>query len=585
MQRWVTFAFHDSVEAALAQWYYASTPAQEASGDLACVDFATAVRLELVEEDASACVVDLRELDPYRHALTIFYRVDMHLRCVDVLGALRYDALMACRGRVTGPLLLAQGRSRMALAPEVVAMECDDSAEPLQLPFAIEQCQIEACGVDPLEMDVEPLLCWYTLMEVEAGAVVEVPHWMVASQMTALVGACIEHEHGVRFHSTQEARVIRNRYELMRREAEQRALESVMVQSSHTQRALIRMLAHNHLAPWLREKSVRPTARDLQMFHACYREPAFVPTVFIRVPMQHVPLARMRSLPMYEGGVVHLPCYWDAIRDWLWQRRAAEAQRFHAEWDHARWSEFRAEYPAYAERVAFFARAIVKWMHAHIPRVDLTLEKKERRVLLPTMTSGSTRAGKKIIAAETQAVAVDMEDLWKALPPCVAELRETRFPKNITRLQLTPILYEAGVALPTALGFYDYLNNRWPRDAQTLSARYNVADAWAAIPGKEPTYCNGIIRATVRGTSDSLHCPFVESHGRGEVPGKELNRRCYEACSPSNSYFQGRPAVLIRERLAILKEQAILAPVVPVEEDENAMFTETSSSSDREEAW
>lgn len=584
MQRWVTFQFHESVEAAIEQWYYASTPAQEMRGDMACADFASEVRLQLVEEDAVACTVDVRELDPYHHALTIFYRVDMLLRCVDVLGALRYDVLMARHGKVTSALLVEHGQSRAALVPEAVPMVAEsEDAPPLQLPFAVEQQQLEAEEVDVLEMDLEPLLCWYTLMESGEGTVMEIPHWAVASQMMALVGACIEHEHGVRYHSQLEARVLRQRYELMRREAEERALESVLVHSSHTQRALIRLLAHNNLTPWLRENSVRPTARDLQMFHACYREPAFIPTVFIRVPVQHVPPARARALPMYHGGYVNLPCYWDALRDWLWQRRMAEAQRFHAEWDHTRWSEFRRDYPEHAARVAAATHDMVKWMYAHVSRVNLSLDKKERSVR--PIYSSSRSGEQKTVQVQSETVTVDLEDLWKALPPCVAELRDTRFPKHITRLQLNPILYEAGVSQQTAHSFYDHLNARFPRGGQQLLERYPFPGEWQRVVGKGVTYCNAIIRATFDGRSDSLRCPFVASHGNGEVPGKVLNRRCYEACSPSNSFFGGRPALLLSGRLAHLKSAREIRPEAAAEEEQEAMFTETSSSSDGEEKW
>lgn len=522
MRAWVTLE-----GTTLREWFYASTPAEERAGDVACVDFDANVRCERVT--GRVHVIDTSGLDPVRHCLVLFYWEEQERICV--AGLLPWRRVLALRGYVCAEdLMRADARSRACVPPPPLAAEWE-----AQTPVPLLALPAAAGPLDGAAQEMlRARLAWYLGAEEPPRVEGEKAQHVLSS----LVGAALEHHGGVRNSVLADARILRLRYEEKRLHCEKKRLYEA-VGGLHTQGALVQCLAANGMRRVLDDCACDPTALDLQWFLSA--QVRYVPTVFLRVPATQVP----HPLPLYRGGYVHLPMYAEYVADWLWQLRMADAQRMYAELDGAAWGRIERDLP-----------------HVHAFLVDCS---KRVACLLMKHPKDAAKSRAAVVERESGTASVDVEDLWAALPPCVASLRYSHFPRHLERLQLTPILHEAGVSAATAEALYADLNGRYPRDGQELKRRYNVAYEWTRAAGRE-TYC-----ATLMKGGEGLACPYVQSHGGGIEYGDELRSRCYHACAGRR--FGGKPALRLAAELA-------KGPRPPVEE---ARLSSSSSSSDETE--
>lgn len=151
----------------------------------------------------------------------------------------------------------------------------------------------------------------------------------------------------------------------------------------------------------------------------------------------------------------------------------------------------------------------------------------------------------------------DIEDIWKIVPPCVAWLRTRAFPKHRARMDLTPILKEAGLTVEDAERFYEAMNSAYPRETGVpLRGRYALKYDWERT--RSSVFCGALIQnALVRGTTapgEHLVCPFAAAAATAientHENRKLINAQCYRACSEATS-LRGlplrKPADVIRQ--------------------------------------
>jgi hypothetical protein len=175
-----------------------------------------------------------------------------------------------------------------------------------------------------------------------------------------------------------------------------------------------------------------------------------------------------------------------------------------------------------------------------------------------------------LVIPETQIDIDDMEDMWRAMPPCIAALRNSHFPKNLERLQLTRIFVEAGISQKTATEFYETHHAKYP-NGQDFKSRYDIAGAWRyeVEAKKEPIRCWYLIKAVKTNAKESLYCPFARQSSLPD--GDELRSSCYKACAGKR--FGGRPAYRIKPQTFESK---------PTEAPEMEYFTPSVSSEEEE---
>jgi len=388
--------------------------------------------------------------------------------------------------------------------------------------------------------------------------------------LSTWLGAAIEYGISIPNTPLADARILRNRYETMRARAEYAGFMHRM-SGLCTQQRLLDWLVYNDLHPMLKGPNMiaGATPANCRAFVDAYPD-AEVPQVYLVVPMQEVPDTLLRYLPKYRGGTVHLPCYWKPVSEWLWQRRVSEMQRFYADVTRASWEDYCDEFPLEAKHLKGTAHTLIAFM-IRKPNVGtpggggsgtIVVHNAHKRAKMDAPTSPVVDIG-------------DMEDLWSVLPPCVQSLRNSHFPRNMERLDLTPILREGGLALDAAERLYATLNDCFP-NGEDLRRRYNIGYEWQRAQHRTSVMCGGIIQNTLNANTDSLQCPFaaraLEETGVANTRDNRpaLNRRCNELCN-SGRLFGGKPARLLQSN--ILAGKARPEPAVEVDDD-------TSSSDD-----
>jgi hypothetical protein len=331
----------------------------------------------------------------------------------------------------------------------------------------------------------------------------------------------------------------------MRLDAEKQMLNTLMPRFV-TQLSLTRFLVFNGMKTWLQNNVCEPTVQDLQWFLDAYPNYAYIPTIFIQVPVGQFPA---RRLPLYKDGLVHIPCVWEDVSVWLWQIRQIETQRAYTEWDLTRWEAVEEEIVDFIEP---YAESVVFWL---MQNTKLKRRRKNKESL---------------VIPENQIDIDDMEDMWRAMPPCIAALRNSHFPKNLERLQLTRIFVEAGISQKTATEFYETHHAKYP-NGQDFKSRYDIAGAWRyeVEAKKEPIRCWYLIKAVKTNAKESLYCPFARQSSLPD--GDELRSSCYKACAGKR--FGGRPAYRIKPQTFESK---------PTEAPEMEYFTPSVSSEEEE---
>lgn len=527
MEKWASFPCTDDDTNIIKEWYYAPcTPEQENRGDIPMVDFDRHVRIELIPQMRSfSHTMCVRDLNPIRDALILFY--GKSVSTLYILGAMPFEQVYALRGYITA-LQLRNAHSRACAYQDPIPKPYTPTTQ-LEMPIFID--------ADWADVNMENLWkpCMDTTIQWYFGRG-EAPktHLRACSAMSQLCSVAIEFCDSQPVDSPiADARKLRNDFDTLRRIAEEKAFRVFMEQFT-TQESLLSMLTYNGLKPWLREHICDPTPLDLQHFIRRNTDPGYIPTVFIEIASWEYPEA---SLPLYKDGLIHLPCHWKYVSPWLWQLRMIQAQTFYTTWNRVKWNDLCRENALFADILRAYAKEAMIWLIQHPLGVEKTQKKRYRR--------------KDGAIAPSSIICTDMEDMWSMLPPCIASLKTSHFPRHVERLQLNPILKEGGISEESAAQWYQELHNRYP-NGQDFQNRYPFSKEWDRIPnGVESMYCKTLIDATVEEKPERLHCPFVSTAPKGTPVGETLRHHCYIACAGRR--FGGRPA--LRMRMEMVQEE------------------------------
>ena len=394
-----------------------------------------------------------------------------------------------------------------------------------------------------------------------------------ASILSGLLGHWLEHLHppvyrgrpyeGEAIWAHYHGKRFRSQYERAREDMECNRLLAERLSHFTSERLLMTLFKFNSMMDWVQANCIQGgTAQDYRLYMQMYPEARYAPRYFLEIPCWDVPNSDL--MPVYDEGMLHVPCYWRAVLPWLQQRWRSFRDRSYAQWKHA----IDAQRIPQAIRVMFDAQAQELYRHYLEEHSSPTHKQQQQQQQRTSATAGAT--GPRVDVP-------DIEDIWDLLPPCTYALRQSgKFPKNWERLQLSGMLWFGGVAAPTISNFFTHLNDCDPNN-ESMVLRFNVADhlqrADADI-GKYKTWCLQIIGDTVDGNTNGMHCPFVEDVQRQSPQlvadfkmkpktqrgGHALVRTCNDLCNNGRS-FGGSPAHLVQKALVRKKKgEEFVAP-------------------------
>lgn len=174
---------------------------------------------------------------------------------------------------------------------------------------------------------------------------------------------------------------------------------------------------YNWLKPEVRQYIIKPTLLDLRTFP---NEP-MEPTLWFNVKMRDLPTHVSDQLPLYKGGMMHLPRKY--LHHWIWRKMLTCDYR----------QKDLPEQMAYLQRAAeyFFAKK----------KINPVVEK-----LQPELT--------------------DIEDLF---PPCIQKIvKSDKFPKDVPRNALVRTLAQVNYPLEKIGRLLDEKNERDPHERRAL---------------------------------------------------------------------------------------------------------------------
>jgi len=499
------------IEATIEKWYFSSTHAENAQGDIAHQPFEYVTLCPVDSLDPETVQVDTSQLYPQKDCLLLFFALRPEEFEIYVLGAATYPMAMRYPGGVIPRLDLLRSRSFFPPYPDTTMEEEAapsasmfawpvDFGEPVEMGYYRNIDVPRHVLLDYVEWllrceKLHPRLPWKEWPRYEFE---DPQHERPAVLFAQMVGAEIElggfHIPG----TTQDMRGVRERYDLARLKAQEKQYWARMAAFT-TEADIIRLFKFNFLHLWLQQEGnlVDENPRDQQCFYERYPKAPECPTLFFRVPMEEVPLALSRQLPLYKGGVHHLS-YMD-ISCWIWNKYIIQNQQRAFE---------RRLPPVYAQLKMFIKnlrRIIVVYMTALVSRPRFGAASAADR----NYNNNNSQTHVDLCGGvDVQ----DMESLWNMMPPCLAALRDNnRFPKNMERLRGTHILMAAGLSINTITEVWlRPLNEKYPHSpsALPLEARF---DAVRALQKGLVSihYCGNVISDTIFRKSDTLQCPFV----------------------------------------------------------------------------
>jgi hypothetical protein len=352
-----------------------------------------------------------------------------------------------------------------------------------------------------------------------------------------------------------DPRILRMRFDTMRWDAEYHWFKSKMSRLT-TEQSLINFFKFNHIrgdALCL----VAGTPLDHQMCFAARGDTApYPPDIFLNVPVEELPEESLKGLPIYQGGFVHLPFYWDIVTEWLWNKYMIENQRHYT-----RCKSYKVEVPLLGEWIAAEQRIMLKYLAANPVRPQPPGNAKIAR----PGTTKTFRPKLTLLDKPSAAHFDDIEDLWTVMPPCLLQLKTNqRFPKNAERLRFVGILFAAGISVDSIRNLLDDMNNQYPKEEghQELHKRFPLDYILTQNYGVH--VCGNMVGAAMKGVTDVLKCPFV---GKDVDPAllsqEEVTRNCKNQCVAGERIRFRGPAELIENELAKRGQLKQKDPAVP----------------------
>jgi hypothetical protein len=577
---WAVLQYDDegAIQSLLDVWFFTSSPAEVARGDMACMGDAAyreCVRWVRVPDNDAEIALDVHELHPTRDFFMVFYRLCEAFREIHVLGALPYVVVRnVLRGLVhVDADLTARARSRAISAPlyvervdESSVLALDEAAWLFHFPHHVLD------AVQSTQLRVE-WMCHYatpdsftvyrTFLAASSHAATIRPPYLgqyastlerasreaACSLLCALLGEYLEFYLVGKFAQGREAEARRQRvrYDEKRMDTERMLLEWRMrTYCSGSQYTLLRLIRFNHmLMDQTHFTAVPGTARDAQAFWEMYPTAAYEPAIFFNVDVDHVDAAMVAYMPKYPtgGGVkVHLPCYWEPVCSWLWNVHVAASQR--------RFMLYRkADHDA-----AIVSNALLQdWLHYQYCNMTKTklrpngsvvtvisytasgrpvtygpssntvnLKKKPRGVTRKAPHDGGTRMA-------------DIEDTGSVLAPCLVEsmIRVHGRPKNNVRLRSTQAMYGGDMHIASIEALFDDYFKRYP-DEKQKGGGFSVRAAIEAV--HDGTYCGNLVTNVMDQVPATLHCPYVKDVAiTPNMDRKEITKACRGMCGVRGS--------------------------------------------------
>jgi len=506
-----------SVRYLLQGWFDKSTPEQQARGDVACAAFKYVCILPLDPDLGTE--LDMKTFDPFKSVWFLFYYVDC--LSVRVLGGIDFWALLELRGHVSVADLVQNRGFFLPWDDEEEEEEEEEGERWFYLPcvFPEQKAAHKNVGIcmDVIEARVRWIVSCENADETSwthgNNRVEDYGAMLVAPLVSAVFDGW-----GPSYVKT------RQRYDRALLFAEHSLFMGRMTRWFRTEGAILGLMCRNGLRKRLEAGMlVDPTPADNQAF--ALRHPRVPPpTWYCKVPLEEVPYEIAMKLPLRVGGGVSIS--YKEFPAWIWAKFLV--MRTHAR---TRMMIDVEDSGAIPGDLGAHLADMAKVVHGHFADNPIRRGTKRARTSEQRERLGDIDP--------SEGFSPDIEDLWKAMPPCLAALRSNaRFPKHLERLRLTQTFQEAGMSLDVTGDFFEALNNAFPHPAVTYrdsKARFNHEEAWKSNIG--PVYCGNLVRNAVNNKrGDVLKCPFVDKipKASGLKPGDDYKptlQACKQACA------------------------------------------------------
>lgn len=503
------------VNVTLRQWYEADNPK-----DL--FDVPVAPFEEVLFWDAGEASIPLRELSPYETRLIVLYRMSDDAAFIDIFGTVTFqEAYYKYGGKIPSSALLwkrtislpppeddAPRRPQLFLWPNIFGSmqdipNCDyeDFCAHMMKLIRIDQEEEEDVPAEP----AEPVPC--------------------ATWLISLVGNLLEQE---------KKWDLRNAFEHMRLAGEKKLFFANIAPFTQNEELMIELFKHNEQQEWLLEREDgiltsqdEESRRDHVWFFENFpnhKRPSF----YWKIPMWQMPQELALSMPLYEGGVLHVP--YTCIHLWLWHTFESYAQ-VGAGRASSRPNPFQMRWIVNAKEN--FERY---WKHYKV----------KKRVAAP-----GPRPQANLPLRQFSKVNLKFDQLMKLFPACISRIFFDlhRFPWHSIRTYLTHILVAAGWTKELIEWFFEQWNDACPKNPpETLPQRFSVKSAieFANKVGIENVHnCGNIISATIKGVEGTITCPYAHSSSGDK-------RACKEKCCGKGN-VRG-PHQILHDRLVDIED-------------------------------
>jgi hypothetical protein len=528
----------ESVLPALRQWYYSPTVADEMRGDIPLESFDNHVRCVFVplEEDEHD-VFQMEKwttLCPTRDALLLFFSKRQVLSQLYVLGALTCMKVCQLHGNIPFSVLRAS-RSRLFSLENTVTLPSTTSVGTLFYfglstvesdgTYAMTMCARENTrgdiSFDTLAIMLKHRVEWY--MGIHSCVVDMEPN---LDYMTR-VAACIVGD----VHTYYGREEVRHPYDTLRMRSE-RQLFWQRMQTHQTVASIVQLMKFNGLHSFIRQRLVNdPSAIDVSAFRTLYPHAA-APALFFYVPLINLPAHLTTTLPIYRGGRIRLPCYWECVAEWIWTMTVTEWHHRHTTFNHTRIHNALKQGEPILSLIHDVARMVIKSPKNNMSHVMRT------RAIAPNVEF------------------TDIEDLASSLPGCMQF--QSEFPRHAQRKKLVATMVQAGVAEADMQSYFELLNARFPKDKNqpnsSLEARPFFLSPMVKSYGGIDVWCKQIITDTLRNERDSLHCPHVVASTTTTTTNIDtIKVACNHACM--GRMFGGKPANALKMTLTVKQHQ------------------------------
>jgi hypothetical protein len=567
MKPWVTICptAETTDHLTLIKGWYNDSPTDTNSislGECGNLVFDTNVNIIQIPYGVASHQIDVSNMLPYECAFNIVYWYHPHYEVLEVFGTVSYDTLVIHRAGLITPDILQPTKYGNAPYPMTTDMEVEDLQHHFYLPWMPSLQKLQDASVN--YGDFERRIQW--LIRYDQTGVLEVDDLDFDLDDRVVGFLCvllIEYMERYKYVSPHVNR-LHMQYEELRYEAESKLFNARMSRADLREAHVTDLLYFNGLEDWMEENRVcDPPAADHQSFYRRWPAAMDSPSIFFAVPMELI--SNLDHLHVYHGGLVHIG-YKD-IGNWAWNRymQAVHTLLVYHPFD-----------PTRDEKLESYLRAQTKCI------VHYLNEPKIKRARKPDYLPMQRPASK---YPRSNVSVPEIEDLWKIMPPCHAQLREhQRYFKYEERKRLTQNMYLAGVSMESIVKFHEVRHNAFPKHG-SLNSRFNPAKYMKDMLEKKPDElnlshsCRNIISETLdKPHSDVIRCPFVDPRKTAE----QNLPLCKQAC---NNYGKD-PAWIMRRNLRFVETHKVKEDAEKVDEMANqggGENEESSSSSEEEE--